>query len=87
MAKNPKDKLKEILLFAFVIISIALVGIQWVDGIWGEEGDLTPGFVRPTFENFEVGEDAYENWNQLEVTSTVEHRKTHPPEGTPTPNH
>jgi hypothetical protein len=84
MAKKPKNKLKEILLIAFVIISIVLVVFQWADGIWRDDGDITPSFVRPTFQNFEVGEDAYENWNQLELTPTHQYQKTDTPGITPT---
>ena len=87
MAKKSKDRLKETLLIMFVIISIVLVVFQWVDGIWGDDGDLTPGFVRPTLPSFEVDDDAYENWNQLEPTPTHQHWKTQMPEITPTPDH
>ncbi len=87
MAKNSKDRLKEILLFAFVIVCIALIAFQWVDGIMGDDGDINPGFVRPTLQNFEVDDEDYQNWNQLETTPTKQHRKTHTPESTPTPNH
>jgi hypothetical protein len=79
MAKKSKNKLKETLLITFVIISIILVVFQWVDGIWGEDGDLTPGFVRPTPPNFEVDDDAYENWNQLEPTPTQRNWETQSP--------
>jgi hypothetical protein len=85
MEKNFKDKLREILLFTFVIISIALITFQWTEGILGDEVDITPGFVRPTLNNFEVDDEAYENWNQLDVTPTHQDHKTLTPEGAPTP--
>ena len=84
MAKKTNNKLKEILLISFLIISVALVAFQWVDGIIGEPQDTSPAFVRPTMENFEVDEDAYKNWNQLEATPTHQHHRTLMPENTPT---
>lgn len=80
MAKQTQNKLKNVLLFGFVIISILLVAYQWVDGLIGEDPDNTPGFVRPTMANFNVDDDAYQNWNQLDETLPVG-------EPTPTQHH
>lgn len=74
MDKTRKISLKEILLLCFVFISVVLVGVQWAQGIIGQE-DQTPDFVRPTAA-FQVDEDYYQNWNQLEVTPTHRHRNT-----------
>jgi hypothetical protein len=84
MVKKTKLSLREIFLFGFVIVSVVFVGIQWGQGIIGEE-DHTPDFVRPTAA-FEVDEEMYENWNQLEVTPTHQHQyqDTDTPEPFPT---
>ena len=68
MAKNFTSRLKNILLFSFVVISIVLVAFQWVDSLSGQESPADPAFVRPTPANFQVDDDAYQNWNQLEET-------------------
>ncbi len=85
MAKKSKIGLTDILLFIFIGISILLIVFLWADGIWGGDGDDAPGFVRPTFDDFELGEDVYDNGNQIEATPTKQHRNTHTPEITPTP--
>jgi hypothetical protein len=72
MAKNSRNRLKNILLFGFVAISVLLVAFQWVDALLGDGGDANPAFVRPTLENFEVDPEAYENWNQMEPTPSQE---------------
>ena len=71
MAKQTKCKLKNVLLFSFVIISVILVAFQWVDSLIGEDPDNSPGFVRPTMANFNVDDDAYQNWNQQDETQPV----------------
>lgn len=76
MANQTQNKLKNVLLFCFVIISILLVAFQWVDGLFGENADDSPGFVRPTMANINVDDEAYQNWNQLDETHPV---------GVPTP--
>lgn len=70
MAKQTQNKLKNALLFSFVIISVVLVAFQWVDGLIGEDTTDSPGFVRPTLENFNVDDGAYQNWNQLDETQS-----------------
>ena len=85
MAQKSKINLKEVLLIVFVVVSVLLVGFQWGEALLGEE-DNSPDFVRPTAV-YEIDESLYQNWNQLDVTPTHQHRRTQYPEVTPTPNH
>ena len=70
MAKNPRNRVKNFLLFSFVLLSVVLVAFQWVDGLRAEESPANPAFVRPTPANFQVDDDAYQNWNQLGETKS-----------------
>ena len=60
-------KIKEWLLLTFVSLCVILILLVWWEGLYGEPEDRA-GFVRPTTE-FEIDEDAYENWNASRETT------------------
>ena len=67
MAQANRERLKRALLVGFVIISIGLIGMIWVDGIVGK-AEATPSYYRDT--QFEFDENTY-----LTVTAeAVEYR-------------
>ncbi|MBI1296603.1 hypothetical protein GC175_16735 [bacterium] len=45
MARKTGEQLKEGLLLLFIVISVTLVGLIWVDGL-GEPAEETPAYVR-----------------------------------------
>jgi len=73
MAQTTGIKPKEWLLLIFIAFCTVLVVVIWYQGFTSGEEE-TAGFVRPTA-NFEISEDAYENWNVTQA----------PGSSTPTP--
>lgn len=69
MAQDSRIKPKEWLLLFFVAICTLLVVVIWWEGIFAD-GDNTADFIRPTA-NFEIDEDAYENWNITEEPASL----------------
>ncbi|MDZ7845187.1 MAG: hypothetical protein U5K99_10355 [Anaerolineales bacterium] len=66
--QKSRIKPKEWLLLFFVITCVILVFLIWGEAIFLEEKDA-PAFVRPTAD-FEINDDAYENWNATPPTPT-----------------
>ena len=74
-------KIKEWLLLAFVSLCVILILLVWWEGLYGEDQGRA-GFVRPTTE-FEIDEEAYEDWNASQ--ETMEPARTATPTTTPAP--
>lgn len=69
MAQETGIKPKEWLLLVFVAICTILVVAIWYQG-FTSGGEEAAGFVRPTAD-FEISEDAYENWNATQEPSSL----------------
>lgn len=81
VARKTGEQLKEGLLLLFIVISVALVGLTWADGL-GEPVEEAPAYVRgvPTME-------PSGNLSPAAVTATTlpEAMPTSLPSSTPTP--
>lgn len=74
MDKKNRERLKRQALLAFLIVSVALIGLVWADGLI-EDTPATPSYYRDTFQPDEnlyvtITAEAYEY--QLRLTQTPE---------------